>query len=140
MAGTWATVEQPILETIARLAEDPPGTSEVVEATSLPEGKVQLALRRLYQADYLTGVDASTFDSGFELMRIELLERGLRATGEWPADAYDEFVAAVGQAIESESNPVERTKLEKLRDAATAVGRDVATALITDVLKRATGL
>jgi hypothetical protein len=140
MPGTWSTVEEPILEAIKSLEADDPGTDEIIGATGLSKGEVQTGLRRLLQADYITGIDVTTMSSGFELIRIQLLERGLRITGEWPADAYDEFVAAVQDAIAKEPNPDERTKLERLRDAAAGVGRDVATTLIVDALKRAAGI
>jgi DNA-binding transcriptional ArsR family regulator len=140
MPSTWSTIEQPILEAIGRLAANPPDNAAIIETTGLAQSAVEIALKRLYESEYITGLDVSTMGSGFEMMRIELLERGLRATGVWPADAYDEFVAAVQDAIARESDPAEKTKLEKLRDAAAGISREVATTLIVDAFKRAAGL
>ena len=48
---------------------------------------IALALRRLMRADYISAVEMRNGSGGpIRYLQIELAERGLRATGAWPAD------------------------------------------------------
>lgn len=137
----WSTREQPILDAIAELSESGnPGLDRIVEVTSLPHGEVQRAVQSLAEADYLTGLDVSTMGTGFDLIEIRLLERGLRATGIWPSDPYDEFVNVLEERLAASTDPAERSRLQRLLDAAIDVGKGAATAVITDVVKRTAGI
>jgi hypothetical protein len=138
MPASWATLEQPILNAIAGLED--PDMDEVIAVTGLAKPAVQTGLRRLVQAGYVAGIEVTAMGTGFEMIQIELLERGLRVTGLWPRDAYEEFVRIVGEAIAREPDPVKRTKLEEFLSSMGGVGRDVVTTLIVDALKRTAGL
>ena len=141
MPSVWARREQPILAAIADLSSSRnPGLQDIQTATGLTFKDVQVAVQNLLEADYLTGIDVSNMGVGFELMEIRLLERGLRATGIWPSDPYEEFVDVVGDAIANESDPVKRTRLEGLLGSLNEVGKGVATSVITDLIKRSAGL
>ena len=62
-----------------------PSWTQVSEATGLVPEQVQIALRRLFDAGYVTGIDVTTMGStGFELINLGLLEPGLKAVNAWP--------------------------------------------------------
>jgi len=141
--ATWGVREQRILEAVEALenATRGPRWETVADTSGLPRGDVQLGLRRLYDAGFVGGIDVTTNDQGgFELLDIRLLERGLRATGTWPEDSYTELVAALDRAIGRERDPTRRSGLERLRDEAVALGRGVLESLLSDYVKRVTGL
>lgn len=141
MTSVWAGREQRVLDAVAAFSADRnPGCEDLAEATGLAFASVQTGVRNLEEAGFLTGMDVSTMGVGYELIEIRLLERGLRATGVWPSDPYDQFVDAVNDAIENETDPAQRSRLQGLLDAMKDVGKGVATAVISDVVKRSTGL
>lgn len=83
----WAMREQPILQAIDRLTTQHGGPTwtQVSEATGLVPEQVQIGLRRLFDAGYVTGIDVTTMGpTGFELINIALLEPGLKAVNAWP--------------------------------------------------------
>jgi hypothetical protein len=139
---TWTTRELPILEAIAEAATSAGGSrwEDIVARTGLPAGDVQLALRRLYENDWIDGMDVTSMSGGFELLDIRLLEPALRAVGTWPADPYVEFVAIIQRQIVLEHDPAQRGRLERLLAAVAEVGQGVATAVLTDVVKQTIGL
>ena len=143
MPSKWAIREQVILDAVANLSEQfDPSSEAVKEATGLPDREFAVGLRSLYEAEYLTGLKAWGLGElpGSVLLEIRLLERGLIATGVWPGDAYDELVARLTEAIEKESNPEQRSRLQRLLAAVGDVGKGVATSVLTDVIKRTAGL
>jgi hypothetical protein len=140
--ATWAEREGPLLAELAKREDRGEKTdwADLMEATGLDERATQRSLRRLFDADYLTGHDVTTFGSAeHELIGIRLLEKGLRATGVWPDDGYQAFLAELDAKIEVAA-PDERSRLERLRDGVIGVGRDVATDLISAVLRGQAGL
>jgi hypothetical protein len=94
---TWTSVELPILEAINAAATPAGGPrwEAVVQATGLPPGKVQLSLRRLYDAGRIAGEDVSSNAGGFELIKIRLLEPGLRDVKVWPDDPFEQLVSVL---------------------------------------------
>jgi len=141
MANDWSNREQMILDAVVRISDSrDPSSEEIVEATGLTDRAVQSGLRNLFDADYLTGDDVSSNNLGYQLQGIRLLEKGLRSTGIWPADPYDEFVRIVQAAIMKQANPVERGKLERLLESLSSVGQGVATGLLIEAAKRTLGM
>jgi len=141
--STWATVELPVLEAIAARARSigGPRWEDIVKDVDLPAEQVQLALRRLADDGYISGIDVTSMgDAGYELLDIKLLAPGLRAAGVWPRDPYEELVATVEDRIEDEKDPERRGKLERLRDGLLDVGKSVGTSVIAEVVKRSAGL
>jgi DNA-binding Lrp family transcriptional regulator len=131
---TWATLERPILETVAKHDDDVRGLSsdDVVLETGLPVAAVQRAIKRLVDAGYLEGIAAMTQEStGPEYMNLHLPEAGLREVGTWPGDPYDALLAIVARQLDTERDPERRGRLQKLRDGLLGVGRDVVTGVLT---------
>lgn len=60
-------------------------------------------------------------------------ERGLRVVGAWPSEAAagEALVAALREAIARTEDPVEKSKLERLLDAAGSVGTSVLGGVLT---------
>ncbi len=133
---TWNERELKILEAIAEAADRGanPGNQEIVRLTGLPKASVDLGLRRLFQATYVTGSEVTNQGERFELVNIELLERALRELRIWPDVAADVLLAALEVRIEAEADPVAKSKLVALRDAAVGVGRDVLTSVVSQAL------
>lgn len=111
------------------------------EATGLESREAESGLRALFDARFTTGTDVSGFDQVFGLLAIRLLERGRRAVGQWPPeDQYDAFVAVLEQQISDAATDEERTRLDRIRDAAVGVGRDVLTSVLSAWARQAGGL
>ena len=129
-AETWNERELPILEAIAALEEELIRRHDLTddllqERTGLDGRTVERALRSLEYAGYLTGTDASSM-SGFGMMSIELRGPGRRAIGQWPStDPADAFVRALDRMLATEADPDERSRLQRLRDAAADVTKQV---------------
>lgn len=141
MTKRWAEREQLILDALAGIEESArPDSKAVVEATGLTEEEVSTGLRHLFDADYVTGIQVWGQEHNGYMLNIRLQERGFRASGLWPADAYDEFVRIVGEAIAREDDPEAKSRLKALLSSITGIGRDVVTTLIVDALKQVAGI
>lgn len=126
-----------LLEAIARAEEDHAGEplhsldSRLGDATGLPDDEVQLGLRALDEAAYIFGNNPGINQRIFDLIDIRLLEKGRRTVGQWPPeDQYDAFVAVLDQQIASAPTEEERSRLERMRDVALGMGRDVLTSVL----------
>ena len=76
-----------------------------------------------------------------EYIELRLLERGKRAVGEWPnEDPYADLVALLEHRIAEEENPERRSRLQRFLDGLVDAGKDIATAVLSDVVKRQMGL
>ena len=88
-APSWATRERVILKAIAEreTAIGGPDWHVLPGPTGLTEGEVQKALRRLDEADYISGINVTSMGStGYQVLNVTLTERGLREVGEWPTE------------------------------------------------------
>jgi len=131
---TWVRREQLLLEAIAAAEEagERVNTADLVETTGLGEVETQLGIRALYDAEFIDGSDATTMGDIFDLMLIRLLELGRQAVGQWPSeDQYAALLAVLDRQISEARDADERTRLERLRDAAIGAGREVAVSLLT---------
>lgn len=87
--NTWDVLELPLLRAMADLEDQ--GVADITEdrlakSTGLDRSRVNLGLRRLIAADYLSAVEYRDGTSGTaRLTALQLLERGLRAAGAWPS-------------------------------------------------------
>lgn len=141
---TWEERELVLLKAIARFEQEAGeelNSWQLAELTGLEPRDVEVGLHALYDAGYITGTDASGFDQAFGLMAIRLEERGRRAVGQWPPeDQFDAFVAVLEQRIAEASTDEERSRLERVRDAALGVGRDVLTSVLSAWARQVGGL
>jgi len=131
---TWETRELPVLQAI-RDQEDAGRriylSSQLGEALGLTAEETINTFRGLHEAGYITAAPKAL--QGPNYVNPRLLERGRREIGQWPADnAYDDFLAILQVRILAAPED-ERDRLERLRDAVIGVGRDVATAVLTEL-------
>lgn len=104
---------------------------ELGEPTGLALDNVQRGLQALYDADYIDGIVATTQQDIFDLLNIRLLDRGRRAVGQWPAeDQYTALMQVLDRQIASSGDPAEKTKLERLRDAAIGLGEGMVATIL----------
>lgn len=123
---TWEEREQRLLEAIATAEEEgrEARADELDSPTGLSPQQVQQGLRALYDAGYVDGIDVTAQGDTFDLLNIRLLERGRRAVGQWPSeDQYAALLEVLETQIAASQDPEQRTKLERLRDAAIGLGQ-----------------
>lgn len=141
---TWNEREYVLLEAIAAAEEqgsEPVSSATLAAATGLGSHELALGLRRLHDNGYIVGQDATTFGEEYDLMMIRLQGSGLRAVGQWPPeDQYDAFLAVLDQRIEAASSDEERGRLERVRETALGVGRDVLTSVLSAWARGQVGL
>lgn len=139
MAGrTWDTVAMPIL----RWCDEHPG-ADVLRPDDLagPLGvsaeAIDREVDRLIAAGYMT----ATRVMGPEILLPRLTERGLRATGAWPAeDPFSDLVAMIEAQIAATSSEETRSKLEAVRDSVVGLGRDAGVNLFSAWVQSRMGL
>jgi hypothetical protein len=120
---------------ILRIATGPPSLGEIyaglvdglAQETMLTRDEVYRTLWRLHHDGYL--VDE------------RLSGRGLRAIGAWPSEnSYDAILRVLERRIEAEQDPDTRSRLRQFLSFLQGLGREVGTSLLTEWLKRSTGL
>lgn len=140
---TWSRREQRVLEAIYEIEEadgDRISTEQLGEMTGLPEREAQRALVALIDDGYVRVIQRMGGFTGFVATFPRLLGPGRRAVGQWPADSYEALLAILRERIEAETDPVERSKLEKLLTAVAGMGRDVLVDVLGAAIKHAGGL
>lgn len=86
-------------------------------------------------------MEFSSFDVGFDLGEVRLLERGHRATGRWPSDdPFEAFTELLEKQIAQEDDPEQRSKLQAVLGAVIDVGKGTASGLLTAYLKHVAGI
>ena len=143
---TWEPRELVLLDAIAK-AEEEDGeplhslNSRLRDRTGLTDQDVQLGLRALHEAGYIAGTEQRFSSRVYDLVNIRLLERGRRLVGQWPADdQYREFVAVIEQHIADAATDEDRSRLERIKDVALGVGREVLTSVLSERARRQAGL
>jgi hypothetical protein len=140
---TWERRELPLLLATARAegTRADARTESLADATGLSAQDASLGLRALFDADYLTGDNASSNDGpSFDLLDVRLLEKGRRAVGQWPADASAILFGILAERIVEATDPVEKSRLEQLRAAALGVSREVLVSVLRALARQAAGL
>jgi hypothetical protein len=144
----WNDREQLILDAL-RAAEDERGedlerVNTVVELTGLSRVQAVLGVRALWEAGYVDAVDAggaSATDGDNDFLAIRLLERGRRATGQWPADnAADALLDLLREHVDNAATDEERTRWQRVLDAAKGLGAKALEELAIGYLKHAAGI
>jgi hypothetical protein len=120
----------PSFEAIAKAQEerrDQLTNDDVAELTGLEPEDVERGLLALIEATppYIDGAHAAAGDELCYLVAIRLLERGRREVRHWPPDSATVFIEELRHRIEISPDPVERSRLQKLLDAALSVSREV---------------
>ena len=138
---TWQTIAIPILEYVAHHESD--GLimiGDLADAIDADPMTVSQEVDRLAGAGYLGDAVAKTMSGGDARpwhFRSILAERGARTVGMWPAaDPYATLLDVIDRRIAEESEPTERSKLQKLRSGIAEVGKGVAIGILIEVAKR----
>lgn len=138
----WSAVDLPLLRQINDLASQ--GRVVTMDSLSGVSGlhfpELGWALRALYDAGYIGGTRMPALLGHFSVANVYLAERGLRTVGAWPADSFDQLLDALRSRIEKEANPDTRDRLTRLFDALAGAGKDIATSVLAEWAKHASGL
>ncbi len=98
---------------------------ELAQRTGLPLGTVLIVIQRLLEDGFLTG-ERHLDQCSLSFAKLRITGQGLRAIGAWPSEGLSQ--KAVVDLIESIANrvtdPDERTRLGRLKDAFSQLGRD----------------
>jgi hypothetical protein len=142
MPDKWATIDLPVLKAIDRLAEHRPqvNTRDISGEINESAIAVQHSVRRLYDAGYIDGFDATTQTEYFDLMNLRLLERGLQAVEAWPSDTYDGLLVQIRDELDRETDGARRGRLKALLDGLAGAGREIAVEFLAEWAKRSAGL
>ena len=140
---TWEVREVPVLKAIYEAEES--GTDiaipDVVEATHLDPDDAERAVRSLWEAGFIQGIDVSTAGENFGLMNIRLLEKGRRAIGQWPSqDPFDNLTHLLEAMIATEQDPQKRSKLQSFAGQVAEVGKDVLTNVLAAYARQMAGI
>jgi DNA-binding transcriptional ArsR family regulator len=140
----WTLRELPVLDAIAQgEAEgvDMVNFQDLVTVLKMDPQAVARSLEALVDAGYVTLVDCSSM-VGFDALDIRLMERGRRATGQWPSDdPFDALVQVIeARSVDSGTDELTRTKLRGLLDDLQDVGKATATAVLSAYLQRVVGI
>jgi DNA-binding transcriptional MocR family regulator len=137
---TWTNVEAPILAAIADRTPKPgkmgPSLDDVALATGLDPETVTVALDRLKDAGYVTGL-IHLRAKGPAIVNLQLTERGLRAAGVWPSDdPFEDLVRVLNDQINREPDQERASRLRRLLSAVVDAGRDVGVGVLTELATR----
>ena len=139
---SWERLELPILEAVGELEDshDALGLDLLAQHTGLPAAQVRIGVRRLLATDLLTGKELKGFGV-YDVMGIHLLPRGRQVVRQWPAsDPLEALLEVLSAQIAEEDDPEEQTRLERFRDAAGSVSKDVVAGTLVAVLQRMAGM
>ena len=139
---TWDQREQLILEAIADLEPTHPqlNNDDLATATGLDRGAVDRGLLALVEAGYVTGTNAAAEELCY-LLGARLLERGLRAVGQWPAeDSAEALLELLRARVDTAATEDERTRWERVLNAAKGVSGKALQELTIAFLKHQAGL
>jgi hypothetical protein len=130
---TWEDREQRLLEAIGAAEEEgrEARADKLNSPTGLTQDQVERGLQALHDAGYIEGIDVTAQGDIFDLLNIRLLERGRRAVGQWPAeDQYAALLEVLEAQIAASQDPEQRTKLERLREAAIGLGQGMLATIL----------
>ena len=136
--STWEHLEQPILEAVAELEDthDPLGLEAIAEHCGLSVEQVRVGVKRLLPTDLLSGKELAGLGV-YDVMGIRLLPRGRQVVQQWPSsDPLEALLQVLSERIAQERDPDERGRLERFRDAAGSISKDVIAGTIVAVGQR----
>jgi DNA-binding transcriptional ArsR family regulator len=132
----WHSRDLPVLrEAVRQLDPSPshaPSHEEMIEATGLSEDQVRAAGAALEQARLVELLHEGGGDFTFWAITPE----ARRLTGVWPTAeiAADRLIAAIEAAIERTDDPVQKSRLQKIREGFLAAGRDMTVSISAAVI------
>ena len=142
---TWSWRELPILDAVVWL--EGTGSTMAAEAIAAEAGiddvhEATEGIAALVKAEYLIGHPVTGWGDPVELYIIDgATEKARRVTGQWPsADPLANLVRLLEHRIADEPDPVEKTKLQKFRDALLGMGEAIATSVLTEAMKQSMGM
>lgn len=143
MERTWETREQLILEAVALAQERSEDPNKAAKA-AVPDLRPELYRETVVALgdDEFLDVAVLRGDGTLQSVRIRSIRaKGRRQVKQWPSDdPASELLAALQARLDATEDPIERGRLEQLRDAASTVGKGVLTGLILSVVKSMGGL
>lgn len=144
--NTWMDLEMPMLEEIERAdssgSQSAHDSGTLVDAIGTEADRVDRAVELLIEDDYVSGIDVTSVgDSRQQFIGIKLRPKGVRAIGRWPsADPFESLVGVLEQRIREVDDPKEKERLQGLLTSLKDVGKGVATAILTELIKQQAGL
>lgn len=143
MERTWESRELLLLDAVGQAQEHGVDASKAAKSVlpDLDDIVYRETLAALVDGGYLNGFIKRAAGGQIAVARINrLTPAGRRAVGQWPSDDPAAELLAVLQArIDATKDPDEKSRLERLRDAASGVGMSVLTVLITAAAKSMAG-
>lgn len=141
---TWANIEVPLMRSIYAAEQEgktDSGIRTVAEGAGIDLDIASRSIRRLFDADYVTGIPMVVPGNGWSLHAVRLTERGLRAIAAWPAmdQPFESLLAFLDESISDESDPVRRSKLVRFRRMMAETGKDVVTAVLSSWARQLLG-
>jgi hypothetical protein len=140
----WDEREVPILEAVASFESDGEedfDQESLAKRAGVPLDKTIQGIRALIDGGYLSAEIAEALGGAVYIYRVRLRAEGRRVVNQWPrGDVADEFLELLDSRIATEDDNAERTRLERLRDGAAGVGREVLTSVLSAWIRAASGL
>lgn len=140
---TWYSRALPILEAV----RDVEGSEEsflfmigdLADRTGLDPHHVVVEVERLIEGGYLSGKVGGPTSGGdfrpWHISNVRLAPTGARVVGLWPSDdPYEALLALLDRRLAEAPDEDTRSRLRKVRDGITGLGKDVGTNLIAGVL------
>jgi len=144
--NTWEKRELVILEAIANYEDETgdsvPNLKRLVELSGLDAKTCSVGLKALITAQppLVAATDASTF-GGWDVLEIDLLERGRRAVGQWPNEnPANELLELLRERVESAATDEERGRWKTALDVLKALPGKALTEVTIALIKREAGL
>jgi DNA-binding transcriptional ArsR family regulator len=132
---TWHSRDFPVLREIAKQVEEYipgmawPDIESVAEALDMDMTTVDKAAAALRRAGLIDGVMSSNRMGPITYTSVSPEAR--RLVGFWPSPetAADRLIAAIEAAIERTDDPVQKSRLRKIRDGFLGAGRDLTVSI-----------
>lgn len=144
--STWSNREQPILEAVAEVEADTSGPVHdldlLEDLTGLDRPVLVAGVRALLEATppYLSALYVGGF-SGDDWLDFGLMERGRRATGQWPPENAAEALLALLEArLDQVDDAEERTRLQRALEGLKGLGGRALEQVTIAYLKQMAGL
>jgi DNA-binding MarR family transcriptional regulator len=138
----WNERAVPILEAVYRAEEqgERPNPDAIAAEIGLAPAVTSRTVAALVRAEYLDGAPSNSLGDTFGgYSDLVLREKGRRAIGQWPAGPTEALIASLEQRITDATDPEERSRLERYRDATLAFVRDVGSQVAGTIIGTASG-